>query len=469
VGVFFQMSARAGWIMLALSLSLSPGPSAGSDEPSAGAQIVVYLEVPAGTSERTVLTLSGASLRGVGGEVLLEPVASVFDSREIAGGQLRFVDQAVPSASYLSLALGFARVQAHVGAAPVEIASPTEPVLVPLDVTLPQGRSTLLVVRWVPSTPDPEAETHVPSLDTVIPEVPPPGSVAFVTNEGSGNVSVIDRRSYKVVDVIRVGEGPRGIAGSRVGRRLYVVNAGSDEVTLIDTASRRVVRRALLRFGDEPSRILLSPDEREIYVLNYGSNILSIMDAETLQETRRIPVESEPRGMDIDAATGLLYVASELSHSVLVLDPAAPENPAERSVDVSPTEILLDRTADQLYVSSANQRRLSVVNPETFATTDRLSLCSPAVGLVYSPRSRQLYASLAGCREITILNPASGLEIGSIATPGAPGLISLDPERKQLLVTIPSANELAFCNVNSHQWVGFAKVGEAPYMSVVPR
>src|SRR5687767_5329418 len=48
-----------------------------------------------------------------------------------------------------------------------------------------------------------------------------------VSNERSGDVSLIDGDTREVIDTIRVGKRPRGIAPSRDGKLLYVALSGS--------------------------------------------------------------------------------------------------------------------------------------------------------------------------------------------------------------------------------------------------
>jgi YVTN family beta-propeller protein len=52
--------------------------------------------------------------------------------------------------------------------------------------------------------------------------VNPAGTILYVANEGSGNVSVIDTGTNRVIATINVGYGPIGIAVNPTGTELYV-------------------------------------------------------------------------------------------------------------------------------------------------------------------------------------------------------------------------------------------------------
>src|SRR2546430_4563404 len=63
----------------------------------------------------------------------------------------------------------------------------------------------------------------------------------FVTNEKSDNVTVIDAATRKVIQTIPVGKRPRGVAVSPDGRRVYVTNSNSDTLSVIDARSLAVL------------------------------------------------------------------------------------------------------------------------------------------------------------------------------------------------------------------------------------
>jgi YVTN family beta-propeller protein len=78
----------------------------------------------------------------------------------------------------------------------------------------------------------------------------------------------------------------RGIALSSDGRRLYITNAWSDTVSVIDTVTLQVVQT--LSTGTEPSGIVSDASGATIYVANRLSGDISVIDVKTGQETKRL-------------------------------------------------------------------------------------------------------------------------------------------------------------------------------------
>ncbi|WP_179928437.1 beta-propeller fold lactonase family protein, partial [Bacillus cereus] len=68
----------------------------------------------------------------------------------------------------------------------------------------------------------------------------PTGSFAYVANESSNTVSVIDTSTNLVTTTITVGLTPFSVAITPDGSFAYVVNADDDNVSVIDTSTNMV-------------------------------------------------------------------------------------------------------------------------------------------------------------------------------------------------------------------------------------
>ncbi|MBK7627947.1 MAG: hypothetical protein IPJ16_12280 [Bacteroidales bacterium] len=105
-------------------------------------------------------------------------------------------------------------------------------------------------------------------------------STAYVSNQWSDFVSVIDLRSFNVTDSLSTGNGPAGLSLSADEKSLYVVNSYGSDLSVIDLASKTEIKR--LSTGNNPTGTQLSPDGRDLYVTSrraaintYGEPLLS--------------------------------------------------------------------------------------------------------------------------------------------------------------------------------------------------
>jgi YVTN family beta-propeller protein/VCBS repeat-containing protein len=88
---------------------------------------------------------------------------------------------------------------------------------------------------------------------------------------------------------LTVGTGPSGSAV--VGNHLYVINSGSNNVSVVDTTTKSVVKT--ISVGTMPLSVAGSPTTNRVYVTNGSDNTLSVIDTttDTVAATITIPVQ----------------------------------------------------------------------------------------------------------------------------------------------------------------------------------
>ncbi len=87
------------------------------------------------------------------------------------------------------------------------------------------------------------------------------------------------------MDSIRVSTEPDAIAVIPDGWTTYVANYRSDNVSVIDTQTNRVV--GSISVGKGPSSIGITSDDKTAYVVNLVSNTISVIDTQTNQVVGR--------------------------------------------------------------------------------------------------------------------------------------------------------------------------------------
>jgi YVTN family beta-propeller protein len=123
----------------------------------------------------------------------------------------------------------------------------------------------------------------------------PDGSAILVTNFGSHSVSIIDERRLRarlaaapaeaaldasdMSTAVQVDTAPNGIAITTDSARALVTNYGSGSLSVIDIASRTMMKR--LPVGDNPNSVAITPDGKFAYVSNFTSMTLNVVDLAT--------------------------------------------------------------------------------------------------------------------------------------------------------------------------------------------
>ncbi|MSU20514.1 MAG: phosphoesterase [Pedosphaera sp.] len=179
----------------------------------------------------------------------------------------------------------------------------------PFDVLLAQDGKTAFVSNWGGRHPAKREKSAKSSeTDTLVDE----RGVA-----ASGTVSVVDLETGKETAQIVTGLHPSDLELSADQRTLYVANANSDSVSVIDTATRRVVESIVVRpdpalpFGSAPNALALSKDGTKLYVATGGNNAVAVVALGNRPSAKLegfIPTAWYPGGLVTDGKN--LYVAN---------------------------------------------------------------------------------------------------------------------------------------------------------------
>lgn len=132
----------------------------------------------------------------------------------------------------------------------------------------------------------------------------------------SGTVSVIDLQTKKQIKEIEVQLHPSGMAFSPDKKLLYVANANSDLVSVIDTRTDQVLKNLStkpmdeLPFGSAPNSVVVSKDGKTLYAANGGNNHIAVIDLQQDKVKGLIPTGWYPGAVILSQDGNKLFVAN---------------------------------------------------------------------------------------------------------------------------------------------------------------
>ncbi len=168
----------------------------------------------------------------------------------------------------------------------------------------------------------------------------PDSSVVFLSLQGTGRIVAIDLRSMEIVWNEECGAAPAGVLVH--GARVLTGNMGSDDVTVMDTRTGKVLRR--IRTGKGAHTLFRAPDGKTIWVNNrLDAQSVVVLDAATLDPLRRYRLPGGPDDLEF-APDGKVWFTMRFIHKVAVLDPGSGDF---TTIDVgrSPHGIFLNASA----------------------------------------------------------------------------------------------------------------------------
>lgn len=139
----------------------------------------------------------------------------------------------------------------------------------------------------------------------------------YVTSERDRAVSAVDLQAGHVVANLDTGDHPLALLLDGDQKRLYVTNAGSDTVTVIDTRTDRITGTVLIRPEDvrglpgaTPTGLALSPDGRRLYVTLGDMNAVAVVETAGLKVMGYLPTGWYPTAVAVSDNGRRLFVTS---------------------------------------------------------------------------------------------------------------------------------------------------------------
>ena len=183
-----------------------------------------------------------------------------------------------------------------------------------------------------------EREPHNPTWHELVKVVPtqhrmshmvhfsPDGGRAYVPNIESGVLTVFDTATMEVINQLRVGPGPEGVAVHPLDGTLYVANQGDDSLYVID--DRNYDRRHTLKLGSLPVRASFTHDGELVLVSNRHSHDISVIShrwdraTATRQpwEIKRLPVGRWPGQIVMAPDGNRAWVTNNKTNDVSEID-----------------------------------------------------------------------------------------------------------------------------------------------------
>ena len=258
------------------------------------------------------------------------------------------------------------------------------------------------------------------------------GDLAYVANQGTNTVTVINTKTGAVVgNPIVVGTAPTGVLANADGTRVYVTNRTSGTVSVIRTSDNAVI--GSVKVGTSPESMALNITGTRLYVANYGSSNVSVVDVSGTSPSliTNVAVGAYPRGIAFATVNGQprVYVTRYTSSSVAVIDATTNKqidvNPSTSTVDsikvgANPQAITVSADGTRAYVTNYGSNSVSVINTTT-NTVDgsAISVGTKPAGVSLSGDGSLLYVA-NGNDTVSVINTKTRTLVATLQIDTAP-------------------------------------------------
>jgi YVTN family beta-propeller protein len=306
----------------------------------------------------------------------------------------------------------------------------------------------------------------------------------YVTNEASGDMTVIDSATYNVIATVPLGKRPRGIHASPDRKTIYVALSGSpiagpgvDESTLpppdksadgigvFDVAQNKVVR--VIKGGSDPENFDVSKDGAELFISNEDDSAVSAVDIASGTVVKSAKVGEQPEGVKVTPDGKLVYVTSEETGTISVFDPDAGKIIKTFKVGHRPRSVAFLPDGSRAYVNAENDGSVGVVDCLKYRMIETIPIGKPGVikpmAVLLSPDSTKLYVSTGRGHQVFTIDTATNKVAGSVEVGPRPWGIALSPDGKTLYSANGPSNDISVVDVATNTVVKKVKAGASPW------
>ena len=282
--------------------------------------------------------------------------------------------------------------------------------------------------------------------------------LAFTALRGDDAVGVVDTGTRRELARIPVGDEPIQVLLS--DGKLFVSNLSSNDISVIETASFRVLRR--IETAVQPLDMALAPDGQTMYVTNSGAGTLTTVDVESghARTIRLAEIGSGPYGVAITADK--IFTTDIGNSQVLVV---APDGRIARRIDVpiQPRSLALSPDGQTLYVPSMGTGLLTLIDPASDAISGSFDLdASGTFAVAPSPDGRKIYLTAHDDDALMIVDSQSGAPLQRIAIGRNPRAISFSPDGEQAYVTSSFSHQVHIVDTRRDILIGRYPAGQNP-------
>jgi YVTN family beta-propeller protein len=280
---------------------------------------------------------------------------------------------------------------------------------------------------------------------------------AFVTNQSSNDVSVVDLMTKQVVATIPIGGAPAGIAMAADGRRAYVTSPEGKFVSVIDNEARQVVAKIAV---EGPLGIAVDPIGAFVYVADFFSARLVKIDPRSNTIIATLGVGAAPCGIVVTPDGGTIVVADRDDDQISIIDAKTFTRRATVKVGKHPFGLAVDSAGKYVYTANVEGDDVSAVDLEVLRLVGSAAVGKRPYGIALAKGrgfTTDQYGGTVSVFDLASLQPLKRIPVGDY-----PEGIEASADGRTIYVTNWFSNELWVVDAGELIVVAKIAVGDGP-------
>jgi YVTN family beta-propeller protein len=239
-------------------------------------------------------------------------------------------------------------------------------------------------------------------LSPVVKDFP---SRVYVPNTNSDTVTVIDPKTYEVIETIPVGRQPQHVVPSWDLKTLWVNNDRGNSLTPIDPSTGKAGRPVAVH---DPYNLYFTPNGRYAIVMASLDRELVFRDAHTMKKAKTVHVSCAGVNHADFSLDGRYFIVScEFSGELLKVDTEKMKVIGQQKLPLHgamPQDVKVSPDGKRFYVADMMAGGVWILDGDTFGRPRLLTTGAGCHGLYVSRDSREMYISNRGEGTISIFD-----------------------------------------------------------------
>lgn len=244
----------------------------------------------------------------------------------------------------------------------------------------------------------------------------------YVVDAGSGNVSVIDGATDRVIKTLPTDSRPYAIGLDAVLHRAYVTNTFSNKITIVDTAANSVQQLS----GGSKDYVETDGRRRRAFFISYEDPALTMLDAANTIHREDLGL-SHPWGLAVDEQRGIVYV-TEIGKDTLIAYHEEDGRTDKAPTGEMPDAVAIDETANRIYVTNYVGDSVTIIDGSTMRPIATVAAGHHPQALAIDGRRHRIFVANTHSNNATVIDGSTNRALATIPAGTNPYAVVVDPD-----------------------------------------
>ena len=302
------------------------------------------------------------------------------------------------------------------------------------------------------------------------------------TNSGADNISVIDPATNKVVGEIKGIPINHGAAVAPDGTKLYFSSEANVTLDVVDSKTLKITNS--VKLSGRPNNIFISKDGRKVYVAIVSEQgAVDVIDTVTLTRIKTIPNKGGAHNVYVTPDGKFMIVGSVAGKNMAVFDTKTDElvwSMFEQGVRPMAFETNPDGSTKRIFVQLSDFHGFAIVDFAQRKEVGRVTLpeipvaerdpgpfnASPSHGLGVAPDMKTLWVTSRSNQKVYVYSLPDVKLLGEVAIGKRPDWVTFTPDSKTVYISTGGVNATSAIDVATRKEVARIPVGYVPKRNI---